>query len=951
MPERMQRYCLPEHEGISFVSVLQHQAFQGERKMMASTSLSTIQRRDFLKFVGAIAAVSVTDSALAAPSRRVRILIDAEDPVASSEPVSWAVGKLRQSLTAKGTLSEIVRSTGQGESNTLLVLVARATSMLTKDFPQSSTSVDSPEGTRMVPGHLAGAPAIWISGVDQRGFVYGLLELAERVQFSEDSSIGLHVTETVEERPANEVRSVARAFCSEVEDKVWYYDKDFWRSYLDTLATSRFNRFNFAFGFGYDFPTGVTGDYFHFPYPYLVDVPGYKVRVVRLRDGMGNEVTPTPLDDAERERNLQTLRFIVAETAARGLQFQLGIWTHAYEWTNSPQAHHQIDGLTPETHATYCRDALAILLKTCPEIQGLTLRVHGESGVPEGSYPFWQTLFEAIAGCGRKVEIDMHAKGINQIMIDMAAHTGMPVKVGPKSWAEHMGLGYHQADIRALEIPRTDHMESGIFSVSNGERRFTRYGYADLFQEGRRFDVLFRLWPGTQRHLLWGDPEMAAAYGRTAHFCGAAGLEICEPLTFKGREGSGLPGGRCAYVDTSLNPKAGDWQKFEYTYRLWGRLLYNPEANPETWRRYLRTEFGAGAGPVEEAVANASRVLPLVTTTHLPSASNHSFWPDMYDNMPIVLGSDRSPYSDTPDPKCFGTVSPLDPQLFSSIVEHAKDLLSGHQSAKYSPIEVAQWLEDYTAASSQALTLARRQVASPTASAFRRMEEDVLIQNGLGRFFAAKLRSGVLFEIYQQTGDPEAGRLALSEYQKARVSWVTMAERAKGVYRTDITYGAIPMRRGHWSDRIAGIDRDVTAMESKLNDKTATSAADAQSTGIMVRAVTERVHRSSVGCAHTPPDSFVPGQPLSISLLLPGSNASSSVNLFYRHVNQAERWQSIQMERKQNGFRSAIPAAYTKSVFPVQYYFELHGADSAWLYPAFNATLSNQPYYAIAKRS
>ncbi len=131
------------------------------------------------------------------------------------------------------------------------------------------------------------------------------------------------------------------------------------------------------------------------------------------------------------------------------------LWTHAYEWTDSPHAHHRIEGLTPQTHAAYCRDALAILLKECPQIQGLTLRVHGESGIPEGSYPFWKTLFEAISGCGRKIEIDMHAKGVNQTMIDMATDTGMPVKLGAKYSAEHQSLGYNQADIRELEIPRT----------------------------------------------------------------------------------------------------------------------------------------------------------------------------------------------------------------------------------------------------------------------------------------------------------------------------------------------------------------------------------------------------------------------------------------------------------------------------------------------------------------
>ena len=48
----------------------------------------------------------------------------------------------------------------------------------------------------------------------------------------------------------------------------------------------------------------------------------------------------------------------------------------------------------------------------------------------------------------------MHAKGINQIMIDMARKTGMPVKVSPKYAAEHMGLSYHQAESARRRFPR-----------------------------------------------------------------------------------------------------------------------------------------------------------------------------------------------------------------------------------------------------------------------------------------------------------------------------------------------------------------------------------------------------------------------------------------------------------------------------------------------------------------
>jgi hypothetical protein len=780
-------------------------AFPGLK--LSRPALLALDRREFVKLAGS-AVAGATVKAHAAPLGKVCFVLDEADAASSVTSVKWAMARLQLALLEKGIESESAGQLGARAGVTHYVVVARATSELAAGFARDASFHDGPESVSLTPGHVAGVPAVLVSSSDARGIGYGLMELAERVEFGDTAAAAMQLTHAVRETPANQVRSMARAFCSEVEDKPWFYDKDFWRGYLDVLAISRFNRFSFTFGLEYDFPRGVTDDYFHLPYPYLVTVPGYDVRVV-------------PLAEGERERNLATLQYIAGETAARGIQFQLGLWTHAYAWTDSPNSTHHIVGLTPETHAAYCRDALAMLLKACPQIEGLTFRVHGESGIPEGSYPFWKTLFEAIPASGRRIEIDMHAKGINQEMFDIASATGMPVKVSPKFWAEHQGLGYHQADIRALEIPKPGHTETGTFSVSNGDRLFTRYGYADLFQEGRKFDVLFRMWPGTQRHLLWGDPQAAAAYGRAASFCGASGIEIFEPLFFKGREGSGLAGGRLAYADATLTPAEGDWKKFEYTYRLWGRLLYNPEADPETWRRFLRKDFGAApAMHVEEAVGSASRILPLLTTAHLPSASNHSLWYEMYENMPIVQGEGPSPYSDTPTPRCLATVSALDPQLFSTIADHAKDILAGNQGAKYSPVEVMQWLDELTARSSSALAVARQAAGvRGRTPQFRRMEEDVLIQIGLGRFFAAKLRGGLLFEIYLHTGDAKAGQLALAEYKKARAAWAAMAERAKGVYRADISYGSTAMRRGHWIDRLARIDLDIAAMQKQLGAK------------------------------------------------------------------------------------------------------------------------------------
>jgi len=914
-----------------------------------------MKRREFLKVAGAASAATIAHGAMAQSGRGCSIIIDGNDSVAGAPPVRWAAEQLRGALAAKGALCRILTSGERIRGAAFYVLVNSAGPASTgptapSNAPHLPAWRPGEESFALTPGKFAGMPATFVSGSDVRGYVYGLLEMAERVRFAADARTALRLSQPILERPANEVRSVGRYFCSEVEDKAWLYDKDFWLGYLDLLVACRFNRFCLAFGLEYDFPRGVTSDYLHYPYPYLVNVPGYSVRVMQLAAADGTVLpAPVQLSDRERQMNLEALKFIAAQTAARGLHFQLGLWTHAYEWTDSPHAYHSIEGLTKETHAAYCRDALAMLLKQCPEIQGLTMRVHGESGIPEGSYDFWRTLFEAIQGCGRSVEIDMHAKGVDQTMIDIANATGMPVKLGAKYSAEHQSLGYQQADIRPLEIPKTGSEAVGPFSVSSGARSFTRYGYADFLKAGSRYKVLFRLWPGTQRHLLSADPEMAAAYGRTAHFCGAVGLDLMEPLTFKGREGSGQTGGRCAYADASLNPKT-DWEKFELYYRVWGRRLFDPDANPEAWLRWLRSQFGAGAIAVEAAVANASRILPLLTSAHLPSASNHSFWPEMYTNMPMVRGTGFTPYSDTPEPKCFATVSPLDPVLFATIEAHAADEMGLAANPKYSPIEVAQWIEDCATASSAALDEARRKTAARRSAAFRRIEADVEIQIGLGWFFASKLRGGVLYSVFEQSEETGAGRKAIDEYRMAREAWADMAARAAAVYRADVSYGSTPMRRGHWSDRLSAIDRDIAAVTDRV---VAVGRPDtsSQDTRHAIVEAAGRPGRPLVACDHMPPASFEAGAPLRLLITVLVPDEVNSIRLHYRHVDQAERWKRVEMQGDAGRFTAAIPADYTQSDFPLEYYFDLLGkSGAARLEPAFNATLSNQPYYTVMQR-
>ena len=491
-----------------------------------------MNRRDFVKGAAALAA-GVTQ----ASSASISIVADPRDPIAAVPSVRWAAQELAQSLKTQGVSVTSCETLEQAKSGSLCIVAAGAHSPIAAKI--SNRLPATAESLALIPAKVANKNVLLASGYDSRGLVYALLELEDRVRHSSNTLAALSVDNAILESPANSVRSVTRLFTSDVEDKPWYNDREMWPRYLSMLAGHRFNRFNLALGIGYDFIRQVTDAYFLFAYPFLLPVPGYSVRAV-------------PLPDAERDNNLQMLRFISEQTVARGMEFQLGLWMHGYQWIDSPNPNYTIEGLTKENHGPYCRDAVRLVLQQCPAISGITFRVHGESGVAEGSYDFWKTVFDGVATCGRQVRIDMHAKGMDQSMLDMAVATRQPVTLSPKFWAEHMGMTYHQADIRELEQPKPGKVTTGLMKLSAGSRSFLRYGYGDLLREDRPWEVVHRIWPGTQRLLLWADPASAAAYSQAFQFCGSAGVEICEPLSFKGRRGSGIAGDRCAYADATL---------------------------------------------------------------------------------------------------------------------------------------------------------------------------------------------------------------------------------------------------------------------------------------------------------------------------------------------------------------------------------------------------------------
>jgi hypothetical protein len=904
-----------------------------------------VGRRQFLRRAVALAGVAAIEPRLAsarggaprgaAGAAGVALVSDPDDRVATSPVAQEGVRRLRDACASRGVAFRPCRSLAQVHATEVMVVAGSSASRTARSALDAIKTghLDTAESLALVPTRLRGREALIAAAPDPLGLAYALGDLADRVECADDPVLALNSVERTIERPACRIRGAMRLFASNVEDLAWYHDRSFWPAYLDMLVTHRFNRVNLALGLGYDFARQLRDTYFYFAYPFLLAVPGYDVRA-------------SGLADAERERNLETLRYIGEQATRRGLHFQLGLWTHAYQWSDSSDVNYTISGLTPLTHAAYCRDALTGLLQACPGIHGLTLRTHGESGVPEGDverYAFWRTLMSGIARAGRPVEIDLHAKGVDQRIIDIALETGLPVRVSPKFWAEHMGLPYLQASIRALELPREDRQDP-LMSLSTGSRNHMRYSYGDVLRDDRRYSVLHRVWPGTERLLLWGDPAYAAGMGRAFSAHGADGVEYIEPLSFKGRKGSGLPGGRDGYGDPSLRASGGDWRKYEYTYRLWGRLAYSPDASPESWRRFLWREHGEAAPAVESGLARASRILPLVTSAHCPSAANNNYWPEMYSNMSLVDAAHPGSYSDTPAPKVFGMVSSLDPQLFASVSACAEALVSGDALARVSPVEVARQLDAWAEASASDLVRASASARDRNDPRGRRIAVDCAIAAGLGRFFARKLRAGVLHEVFDRTGDARAREAALAQYREARAVWADFANGPAQAYAADVTFGWDAHLRGHWRDRLAAIDLDIAAVEERREPRSRAEVDGAK----LVAAVLSPPAARPAAVDHDAPRVFEPGEVIALALT---AEAADGVRLYYRRLNQAEAWIEREMARDGVSWRASVPADYTRSPYPIQYYFAVRRGAALALWPGFGADFTGQPYVVVGRRA
>jgi hypothetical protein len=731
-----------------------------------------------------------------------------------------------------------------------------------------------------------------IAGGDGRGLNYALREVSRAIELAAPGGDPLAAVQEAVETPFLARRSLTMHLFNHDLEQHWYGDEKFWDMYLSMLADNRFNNFTLTFA--------DQTNYLCPPYAYLTgtaEFPAVKVE---------------GLSEADRQQNLARLRRISEMARERGLEFTLGIWTQmpVEKFAGKILAKNLPAG---PAAADYCAAGLREVLRACPAISGVQLRMNAEAGVPEDQQAaFYHPLFRAMRDVGRPVRVDLRYKGLRPDTIADAVATGLDVTVSTKVWAEHMGLPYH-------------------VTMVDSHYRADRYSFGAMLKKPRKYRVTYRLWTvGSQRVLLWGDPDYAARFAQSCKLGDGEGFEIFAPLTDKGF--GDTPGSWKLFADRSYDGHDWEIERYWYDHLCFGRMGYNPDCNPEVWRREFRHRFGDAAEQMEAAYHSASQIVPLITAARLPSASEWSWWPEM------DTGDRLAEYAVTQagDPAQFYAISTWKRTPLwrceawdSNMPGFVEDAMAGRVRGKWTPMQVSQRLEELAQH-----TLKNLVHADPARPEFRDTVLDMRILAALAQYHAAKTRAATDLAFFNATG--EAGRLAhaLPEMKDAEAAWERIVRLTDGVYNSNLIFGyGIEQHRpqghhhtGHWKDRLPVVLDDVTNLEKLVTEH----AGD------------NKLHRIFPGeepiidlpqFEHVPVLTARAGSNLRLTVHVKSAHPLKGVVLHFRRLNQTLDWEELPMHAAGDGaFEATIPGAEISARWDLQYYFEamVEGGGKLW---------------------
>jgi len=103
--------------------------------------------------------------------------------------------------------------------------------------------------------------------------------------------------------------------------------------------------------------------------------------------------------------------------------------------------------------------------------------------------------------------------------------------------------------------------------------------------------------------------------------------------------------------------------------------------------------------------------------------------------------------------------------------------------------------------------------------------------------------------------------------------------------------------------------------------------------------------RPSAALSGEYPQRYTRGKALTIAVRNPLK--ATTATLHFRHVHQGEIWAKTAMMPDAQGFSATLPAAFTASNYPIQFYVVFESGEGPILAPGLGNDLAGQPYVVI----
>jgi len=359
-----------------------------------------------------------------------------------------------------------------------------------------------------------------------------------------------------------------------------------------------------------------------------------------------------------------------------------------------------------------------------------------------------------------------------------------------------------------------------------------------------------------------------------------------------------------------------EFERYWAFYRVWGRVTYNPQTDPEVWRSPFDARFGPAAGPhVMKALEAASGVLPRIVASAY-----------RYEYFPTTRGwAEMNRQDSLPE---FATAENSDIQLFESPRDEAQSRLQGTDTAMRRPQETVRWFTRTADEISSELGLAEKAIGGKAGNEFTSTATDLKILAGLARYYAVRLPAAVDYNIYKESGNTTAFDEAIAGEKRAVDAWRQIVAAAGDVYNDRLPVGARSVGfRQHWKEELALLERDFAALEAERAKVPAQPAP-------MPHALDATLRRPVVSLPA--PAMAEPGRDLRITAKITDPEGIKWARLRYRHVSQYENYQTAEMtpDAKTGLYTAAIPAAFIDPKWDLAYFVEVVGKNGGGrMYP------------------